>query len=117
MDSNIVEKYNEVLLLFDQKKVKVSELAQILESCVKVIKQKYNNYDQQHKIAGTFVIVKLYQESESFNITQIEEILQGFYQYFDDEYKKYIDSLSLISERFDTDLSFYYNFIKNKKGS
>lgn len=117
MSAELIEKYEKVLSLYDPKKVDVEELAEIIDKSVSTIKNNHDKYEQQHKIAGVLVIVKLYRESSSFKKNRIEEILKGFYQYFDDEYRKYIDSLVFIRERFDADLSFYYNYLIKEKGS
>lgn len=114
---DLVTKYTKVLELYNNKNTNYTELAQIIEHTVSLIKNSYNKYETQYKIAGVMIMVKLYKEHSKFNISQIEEILIRFYKHFDDEYQKYIDSLVLINDRIDADLSFYYAFIKKEKES
>jgi len=112
-----VEKYKNVLELFNPKNVEHKELAEIIERSVSLIKYKHQKLDVQYQIAGVFIIVQLYLECPTFNATQIEEILERFYKYYDDDYVKYIESLELITDRVHTDLCFYYDFIKTESES
>lgn len=110
---SLLSKYTRVLELY--RNADQHELAWIIERSVSLIKYKRQDLNVQHQIAGAFVIVQLYLKAGSkFNTLQIEELLDEFYKYFDEEYDKYITSLSMMRERFDADLSFYWGFINKK---
>ena len=110
---NLQSKYSKVLELFSHNYDK-QELVEILDKSVSIIKKNYNNYDVQHQIAGAYVIVELYNENKSFNFDKIEETLKEFFDYFDNEYQKYVNSLVILRDRMSVDLTFYNSFITNK---
>ena len=114
---NLLSKYSKILELFDNKKYDKNELVRIFERTISFVKYNHDTYETEHKIAAVFVMTKLYTECKEFNTANIEDILKKFFTHIDNEYKKYVDSLSLIKNKFDADLTFYYDFIKKEKGN
>lgn len=107
----LIKKYSNVLELYDGKKYDHTFLSQILEHSVEHIKDIHPQMELQHKIAAVYIVIRIFKSSPNkFNFNKITLYINQFFDYVNKEYKKYIESLVLISDGFDADMTFYMSF-------
>ena len=108
---DLIKKYYPIIQT--ESKILWSDYAKTLESCVSYLKDN-NEVDKELKVAATFVVKQLFLD-DKFEDKKIEELIDNFLQHHTDEYESYINSFAILTDKFDADLSFYYNYVKKVK--
>lgn len=108
----LTKKYKHILNDYE-KKYHV-DIVNIVDKSINYIKNKYDKYNLNYKISGVYVIIKIYLNKKNFNSLKIEKTIDDYFNYFDNEYHKYMNTLVLISDEFYADLSFYDKYINKK---
>jgi len=109
---DLVKKYYPIIQTAN--KLLWSDYAKTLESCVSYLKDN-NDVEIELKVAATFVVKQLFLDDDKFFDKKIENIINDFLQHYENEYENYINSFVLITDKFDLNLSFYYNYINKVK--
>lgn len=109
---DLIKKYYSIIKT--ESKTLWDDYANTLESCVSYLKDN-NEVDKELKVAATFVVKQLFLDDDKFEVKRIEHIIDDFLQYYADEYEDYINSFAILTDKFDADLSFYYDYVKKVK--
>lgn len=109
---DLIKKYYPIIS--SSSKILWTDYANTLETCVLYLKDN-NEVNRELKVAATFVVKQLFLDDDNFEDKKIEDIIDNFLLHHANEYENYINSFALITDKFDADLTFYYNYVKKVK--
>lgn len=111
----LAQKYSCVLELIKNKD-QIPHLAYIIDYSVNFIKQNYSPFTDVWKAFGVVVVRHQWQNGKINNEQDIDNLLIGYFQYLNDNYEKYINSLGIVGSEYDRDYGIVRHYIDYVNG-
>ena len=113
---NLIRSY-ENLLDNHFPKTPIKEQAYIIGYCIELIKNRYNTYDSIFKSWLVHIIRKLYELKVITMSGEIEQYMDKYVIFYNENYIQYIDDIEMYCSEYDRDIGFINRFIKIQKAS
>lgn len=98
-------------------KTPINEQVYIISFCYNLIKDKYNAYDSLFKSWLVHIIRKLYELKVITLSSEIEQYIDKYLVFYNENYIQYIDNIEMFCSEYDRDIAFINQFIKIQRAS